>query len=75
MALEAQGDMKLPNLQSSGIGTTGATGLLLLSGVIFSNLNPWWLLLAVLLIAGGIGQENRTHRFYSEIEKNTKSSS
>ncbi len=75
MASEAQADMRIPNLQSSGIGTTGATGLLLLAGVIFSNLNPWWLLLAVLLIAGGIGQENRANRFYSEIEKSTKPSS
>lgn len=64
--------MRLPNLQSSGIGTTGATGLLILSGIIFSNLNVWWLVLAIPLILGGIGQENRANKFYSNIERNTK---
>lgn len=60
--------MKIPNLQSSGIGTTGATGLVILSGVIFSNISAWWLVLAIPLILGGIGQENRTNKFYSKFE-------
>jgi hypothetical protein len=64
--------MRIPNLQSSGIGTTGATGLLILSGVIFSDISAWWLVLAVPLILGGIGQENRSNKFYSTTERNTK---
>ena len=45
--------------QVSGIGTTGATGITILVGVIWSQLNPWWLVAAVFLIISGIGQENR----------------
>lgn len=62
--------MQIPKFQSSGIGTTGATGLMLLAGVIFSSLSPWWLILAVPLILSGIGQENRANKFYSTLEKN-----
>lgn len=61
--------MRIPNLQSSGIGTTGATGLVILSGVIFANISLWWLALAIPLILGGIGQENRTNKFYSKFEQ------
>lgn len=52
--------MKLPETpKTSGIGTTGVVGSLLLAGVIWGQLNPWWLTLSILLIVSGIGQENK----------------
>lgn len=64
--------MKFPTVQSSGIGTTGATGLVILSGVIFADISAWWLVLSVFLILIGIGQENRANKFYENLEKNMK---
>jgi hypothetical protein len=52
--------MLLPPLQSSGIGTTGATGIVLMILHITGHLTGWaWPLLYVFLILAGIGQENR----------------
>ena len=52
--------MLLPTPQSSGIGTTGATGIALMILHITGQLTGWaWPLLYVFLIASGIGQENR----------------
>jgi len=52
--------MKFPEIsKSSGIGTTGAIGLVLLIAVIWNQINPWWLVLSILLLISGIGQENR----------------
>jgi hypothetical protein len=46
--------------QSSGIGTTGVTGISLMVLHITGYLTGWaWPLLYVLLILAGIGQENR----------------
>ena len=45
---------------SSGL-IVGATGLTLLTGVIWSQISPWWLCLAVPLILSGIGLDN-SHR-------------
>lgn len=53
--------MKLPELQTpktAGIGTTGAAGCIILAGVIWAQLDPWWLVASILLILSGIGQEN-----------------
>ena len=52
--------MKLPVPQSSGIGTTGATGVALMILHVTGYLTGWaWPLLYVFLIISGIGQENR----------------
>lgn len=52
--------MKFPTTPStSGIGTTGAAGCVILAGVIWSQISPWWMILSVLLIISGIGQENK----------------
>lgn len=52
--------MMLPTPQSSGIGTTGATGIALMILHITGHLTGWaWPILYVFLIASGIGQENR----------------
>lgn len=51
--------MRIPN-QSSGVGTTGLTGIVLLIAHITGHITGWgWLLLYVPLIISGIGQENR----------------
>ena len=52
--------MKLPVPQTSGIGTTGATGVALMILHITGYLTGWpWSLLYIFLIISGIGQENR----------------
>lgn len=53
--------MKLPELtKSAGIGTTGLTGIVLMTLHITGHLTGWaWPLLYVFLIITGIGQENR----------------
>ena len=52
--------MKLPVPQTSGIGTTGVTGVTLMILHITGYLTGWaWPLLYVPLILSGIGQENR----------------
>jgi len=46
--------------QTSGIGTTGATGVALLVLHLSGYITGWgWPLLSVMLIISGIGQENR----------------
>ena len=53
--------MKFPEIQppkTAGIGTTGAVGCIILAGVIWGQLDPWWLVLSVFAIFSGIGQEN-----------------
>jgi hypothetical protein len=58
--------MKLPDLpvpQTSGIGTTGVTGVTLMVLHITGHLTGWaWPLLYVPLIISGIGQENRKNK-------------
>lgn len=52
--------MKFPTSHSSGIGTTGTTGIVLMVLHITGYLTSWaWVLLYVPLILAGIGQENR----------------
>ena len=51
--------MRIPN-QSSGIGTTGLTGVSLMVLHITGYITGWaWPLLYVFLIITGIGQENK----------------
>jgi len=49
--------MKLPN-DRTGLTTTGLTGILIMSGVIFSDLSPWWLVLSTFLIISAVGLES-----------------
>ena len=52
--------MRLPEApKTSGIGTTGVVGSILLAGVIWGQISAWWLVLSVGLIISGIGQENK----------------
>lgn len=50
--------MKLPTTELQGIGTTGATGIVLMTLHILGHLSGWaWPILYVVLILMGIGQE------------------
>ncbi len=52
--------MKFPQRQTSGIGTTGATGIALMVLHVLGFLTGWaWPILYILLIISGMGQENR----------------
>lgn len=63
--------MQLPNLQSSGIGTTGVTGVSLMILHITGFLTGWaWPLLYVPLILIAIGQENKKSIEYRNINRN-----
>lgn len=48
--------MKMTN--SSGVGTLGITGAVIVAGVIWGQISAWWLTLAVLLILSGVGSES-----------------
>jgi fatty-acid desaturase len=48
--------MKLPN-EKTGLSTVGLAGCIVLAGVIFGSLNPWWLVLAGFFIISAIGHE------------------
>lgn len=51
--------MKIPT-QLTGLGTTGLTGIVLMTLHMTANITGWaWPILYVLLILAGIGQENR----------------
>jgi hypothetical protein len=41
----------------TGITTTGAYGAIILSGVVFGFLSPWWLIASVFLWASAVGIE------------------
>lgn len=48
--------MRFPESKTS-LTTLGLTGNLILAGVIFASLNPWWLVLAIFLIVTAFGHE------------------
>ena len=54
--------MKLSTGEKTGITTAGATGIMILAGVIFSGLNPWWLTLSAFFIISAIGHESGSVR-------------
>lgn len=50
--------MKFPEVHNRvGLTTIGLTGNVILAGVIFAGLNPWWLVLAGFFIISAIGHE------------------
>jgi hypothetical protein len=48
--------MRVPPHKSGLV--VGATGITVLTGVIWSQISPWWLFLSVPLILSGIGLDN-----------------
>ena len=56
---EVSTNMKLPeNNNRTGITTVGLSGCIILAGVVFGSLNPWWLTASALLIVMGTGLES-----------------
>ena len=50
----------------------GATGLLIIAGVIFGFISPWWLILSAPFIISGVGIEaGKTDAIYRE-DRNQK---
>ena len=49
--------MRLPE-NRTGLSTTGLAGITVMAGVIWQMLNPWWLVLAIILMLSGIGIES-----------------
>jgi len=49
--------MKFPDTRT-GLSTMGLTGIVVLAGVIFAGLNPWWLLVSGFFILSAIGLES-----------------
>lgn len=51
--------MKLPvNENRTGLSSLGLAGCLVLAGVIFNFLSPWWLIASIFLIIMGVGLES-----------------
>tara|TARA_R110001592_G_scaffold158352_2_gene389469 strand:- start:803 stop:973 length:171 start_codon:yes stop_codon:yes gene_type:complete len=50
--------MRIISQEKTGITTMGGTGIVILAGVIFSNLSPWWLLASAFFILSAVGHEN-----------------
>lgn len=46
------------NKPRTGITTVGAVSTLVIAGVIFGDLNPWWLLLAIPMTLSAVGIES-----------------
>lgn len=54
-----QNTMKLPEVSNrTGVTTVGLTSVTILAGVIFADLNPWWLVLAGFLFISAVGHEH-----------------
>ena len=51
--------MKISASTRSGLNTIGLTGVVLMTAVIWGQISPWWLLLAVPLILSGVGLEGK----------------
>jgi|TARA_B100001094_G_scaffold329846_1_gene393564 hypothetical protein len=52
--------MMMPS-NRTGINTIGLAGCVVLAGVVFNSLNPWWLIASALCILSGIGLENNSN--------------
>lgn len=45
----------------TGINTIGLAGCIVLSGVVFNAISPWYLIVSALFILSGIGLENSSN--------------
>jgi hypothetical protein len=50
--------MKMPS-DRTGINTIGLSGVVILAGVVFGSISPWWLILSSIFILLGISMENK----------------
>lgn len=49
--------MKLPTANRTGLNSIGLLGNIIVAGVIFGSLSPWWLIAGLLLVVSGFGNE------------------
>lgn len=49
--------MRIPTENRIGLSSTGVTGNLIIAGVIFGFISPWWLILGGLLVLSAVGIE------------------
>jgi len=49
--------MKLPT-DRTGLNTIGLAGCIILAGVVFGAIGPWWLIASGLCLLSGVGLEN-----------------
>ena len=49
--------MKLPS-EKTGLTTAGLAGCVVLAGVVFGAISPWWLIASAFLILTGVGIES-----------------
>ncbi len=52
--------MKISYTDRIGLNTTGTYGAIILAGVVFDFLNPWWLVPSIFLWATAVGWEKGT---------------
>jgi len=52
--------MKLTYTDRIGLNTTGTYGAIILAGVVFDFLSPWWLIPSIFLWATAVGWEKGT---------------
>ena len=51
--------MKFPGTENrTGLSTIGLAGCIVLAGVVFNAISPWWIIAGVLLILMGTGLES-----------------
>ena len=53
--------MMMPS-NRTGINTIGLAGCIILAGVIFSDLDPWYLIASTVFILSGVGLENNSNQ-------------
>ena len=54
--------MKLSYTDRIGLNTTGTYGAIILAGVVFDFLNPWWLIPSMFLWMMALGWEKGSNR-------------
>ena len=42
----------------TGLSTLGLAGCIVLGGVVFNALNPWWIIASIVLLLMGVGLES-----------------
>tara|TARA_B100001287_G_C22530237_1_gene457001 strand:+ start:321 stop:491 length:171 start_codon:yes stop_codon:yes gene_type:complete len=51
--------MKFPEPNNrTGLSTIGLAGCIVLAGVVFGSLNPWWIVASIILLLMGVGLES-----------------
>ena len=52
-------NMKFPESNNrTGLSTLGLAGCVVLAGVVFQTISPWWILASIMLLLMGVGLES-----------------